>query len=606
MTSNAPEMLALLMTRLTGVHTGIQKANAQFATMAKLAAAAGAAYLGTKVVEGIWDTVKAAEKLNHELTKLRTGAQLNDAQTQAADALAFKIQQTVPGSNYAGNVKIQRELFGVFGDINEAQGLAPEVAAGSRAVSNYVDKDTDLAQIAVKAMEIGGRIGTDGKIDPAKFHTEFDAMVRAIIASEGLLKPEDFLAFMKQAGPAARNMSTDALWGMGPAIMNAMGSSRAGTAMMSMFQQMIGHVVAGKRVALAMEEAHMLTPGKWKTERGGKVVMDPDAVPDQAGFMANPMEWLHDHLNQMRQDKDKNGKPLDVLRIVQEIFQLSSRQTTARLINDIDSNWSVIAKEQQRFQNLGKDGIAGFNKTQNNEDLSVNVHNLKESWDAFMTALGKPGIPIAIGILHGLTDTINFMASVAAAHPTLAAWLEGIAAGLGAIAAVGGTAAAIGLTLRVVAGGLGAIGTALSATGFGSLVTVAAGLTSLGAGVAALVAPISAIMGILAIGSSHETPENRKRLEDLRKGMGGNQSPTNMVPQDGYGPDGLPIHKSSYIAPGGSAPAVQVHSSINIDGRKVADAVSTHQAYAMSLPANGSTRFDSRQSASYTNDVVRV
>jgi hypothetical protein len=41
---------------------------------------------------------------------------------------------------------------------------------------------------------------------------------------------------------------------------------------------------------------------------------------------------------------------------------------------------------------------------------------------------------------------------------------------------------------------------------------------------------------------------------------------------------------------------IQVHSTINLDGKKVADAVSTHQAKAASAPQTGISLFDTTQS----------
>jgi ribosomal protein S15P/S13E len=428
MTTNSAQVLAAMVAGLTGVHVAANKVQSSLNAIRAVALGAGAVFAGWAVIKGLADATKHAEKLNHELTKLQTGARLSDAQTDEAKNLAFKVGRDVKGSDVADNVKVQRELFGVFGDMETAKSLLPIVVQGSRATSNFVDKDTDLAQIAVRALELRGHITKDHKVDPKEFAEEFNGMVRSIVASEGLVDPQKLFMFIRQAGPAARNMSSEQMWGMAPAIMNALGSGPAGTALNSLFAQMIGHVVAGKRVAVAMEEAGMLTKGKWEVGKGGKVIMDRDAVPDQAGFMDHPFTWLHEHLQEMRNQKDEHGKPKDILRIVQEIFQFSSRATTARLINDIDSNWPIIENEEKRWKRTPNPDVIA--KEQNDKDLSVNIHNLSEAWNNFMAALGGPGIPIAIGVLHRLTDALNVLQGAIIAHPTIAADLFYLAGGL--------------------------------------------------------------------------------------------------------------------------------------------------------------------------------
>src|SRR6185312_8040954 len=168
--------------------------------------------------KGLLAATKHAEKLNHELTKLQTGARLTDWQTKDAENLAFKTSRDVRGTDVAENVKMQRELFGVFGNMAEAARLMPMVAQGSQAVRNFTDvKGVDLATIAMKTLELRGHMTKDGKVDEKEFAQEFNAMVRSIVASEGLVDPQKLYMAVKQAGPAARSMNSEEFWGKFPA-----------------------------------------------------------------------------------------------------------------------------------------------------------------------------------------------------------------------------------------------------------------------------------------------------------------------------------------------------------------------------------------------------
>jgi hypothetical protein len=254
-----------------------------------------------------------------------------------------------------------------------------------------------------------------------------------------------------------------------PAVMNAMGASRAGTATMSLFSQMVGHVVAGKRVALAMEDAGMLTPGKWRVERGGHVVMDQDAVVNQEGFAKNPIGWLHQHLQDMHGRVGKDGKPIDEVGIMQQIFQLSSRATTARLLADIESNYPVIENEMKRFQRT--QSPEAIQKQQNATDVTVGLTNFTAAWHNLLAALGMPALSPVISTLNTMTAAMNRMADWAAKpeSQTTIEIIEATAAALAALAVVAGTAAVgvaiaavvpFGGAVLAVAGSIAALGAA--------------------------------------------------------------------------------------------------------------------------------------------------
>lgn len=597
MTSNAAQLLGTMLRHLTGVHAGIGHVNQNLGTMAKLAGGAVAAFAGFAAIKGIWGLVEASKDLNHELVKLQTGARLNDEQANSAKLLAFKTSHDTPGTNVAENVKMQRELFGVFGNMDTAQQLLPMVAMGSRATSQFVDKNTDLAQIAIRALELRGHITKDHKVDPTEFAKEFNAMVRSIVASEGLIDPQKLFLFIRQAGPAVRNMSSEQMWGMAPAIMNALGAERSGTAVMSLFTQMIGHVVAGQRVAVAMQDAGMLTPGKWRVGRGGKVSMDKDAVPDQAGFMDHPFTWLHDRLEALRNRKDKSGKPISSDQIIQDIFQFSSRATSARLISDIDANWPIIQNEEARWRRM-PDPETIF-KEQNAKDLSVNMHNLTEAWKNFAAALGDAGVGPAITILHGLTWALNEMTAIVVAHPGAAQILLGLSASLAVLVAVGGTVLVVTTALGALVGPL-------------RLLAGIAGLDALGGGLSALAVGITRLLGIPALLYFLLKPTSTQTREQENEVLGGEFSkrfPSLITPEQPAEPPGAPVapwHQWQYPdfgseikKPGGPALLGSSDAPVHVivrNGKDIARGTSNYLADQASKPMSGGNAPDPRLS----------
>jgi hypothetical protein len=599
MSSNAAQVLGAIAAHFTGLNNQAHTLANRLGTVRMAALLAGAAIgtIGFAGAEFLVDATKKAEKLNDALVRLQIGAlkkdektgelrRYTDAEMEVEKKNAFALARQVPGSAVDEIVKQKRELYGVFGDMKEVEQVQKEVAQGSIAVSRYTDKQQDLAQIAVKALELRGHIQKDGKVNPEEFHKEFDSMVRAIVSSEGLIDPQKILAFVSQAGPAARNMSTEEMWGLAPAIMNALGASKAGTAMMSTFSQFVGHIVAGKRTAVAMEQAHMLTPGKWSVGRGGKIIMDKDAVPDQERMATHPIEWMHEKMEALR-NKYRNKKTgvvddTAVTKVIQDIFQIASRATTARMMSEIDANWAVLNNERIRFGRTP--GVEDIAKEQNDKSLTANIENFHKAWDNFMTALGGPGIKLAIPWLQQFTKWLNELNEwINNMPPEKQQMLFNVAAGLSALA--------IGL------GGFIVAGVVLS-----TFTGIATGLTVLTTGIIAFSAALAPWVagGVLAVTFSDY-------MDKLfpKPATGGPQKnalpvdPRSMGPQHTL-PGNLPMpgdaefkgpalaHKSSWITPPPSTKTpIQLTSNLILDGKQIASNTNYYNYRSTTSPASG-------------------
>ena len=205
---------------------------------------------------------------------------------------------------------------------------------------------------------------------------------------------------------------------------------------------------------------------------------------------------------------NQKGDHVDITGVIQQIFQLASRQTAARLISDADANWPTIEKNKQRFGTMpGADEV----NEQNDGNLSANIKNLNEAWNNFMSALGDKGVPAAINILQALTSALNYMQKIVVEHPD---WAQGVfymAAALGSLLVLQGSillfTAALGpfrLALAALTGiqGLAAVGGSLGGVAGGlSSIAGIAGLATLGATLGGVAA---GILGILKIGSDAE------------------------------------------------------------------------------------------------------
>jgi hypothetical protein len=347
--------------------------------------------------------------------------------------------------------------------------------------------------------------------------------------------------------------------------------------------------------------------------------------------MDHPFTWLHEHLDAMRNQKDSHGKPIDLLGIVQEIFQLSSRQTSARLINDIDSNWPILQNEEARWRRTpNPDVIAG---EQNAHDPIVNMHNLTAAWNNFLAAAGGPGIPVMITVLHKLTDALNGMQEAIIRHPRIASDLFYLVGALGALTALGGSLVILNATWAPLIGGLRMLTGlgALDATGVG-LGAIATGIAGLAAPVVALGAAFNGLPKFLKWAADQVVPDNEKKPgANLRSGLGGSAlhgapipSPAQSAVQDqaathavggGRGSSHANQMHSAGPPPAAEPTPVKVDTQsadslgatiakavkdalvgigVNLDGKKVGSIVANNLADQMSRPQSAPTGPDMR------------
>ena len=137
----------------------------------------------------------------------------------------------------------------------------------------------------------------------------------------------------------------------------------------------------------------------------------------------------------------------------------------------------------------------------------------------------------------------------------------------------------------------GALGIARIAAALGP-VGLAGALIALGAGAIALIDKIT------EANAGKNKPHGRGFLPDepekpktmmVPLGHRGRGIVYAEVPVGSYSNEG---HNRGVTPPAGSQQTVQVHTQINVDGRKVADAVTRHQAQEMARPQTGPSTFD--------------
>jgi hypothetical protein len=520
----------------------------------------GVGGLGLSLFKAPLEEAAAYQK---EVAKLATMGVGNSA---LKDAMKFADGMNIMGQSARDNLKLIREAYAVTGDMHHAEMLAPQLARMKFGIDTLMGEGHGagahtMMMDLLKTAELRGAAN-----DPATFARMTNMAMKAYVASGGTVAPRDFLQAMKTGGVAAKGLSDEAFFFQGLHTMQEFGGNRYGTAMMSAYQNLAqgrGSLRAAKElVGMGLIDPKMIE----YTTTGTIKQIKPGALKDSFTMAQNQFEYY-----------EKNVAPQLAGLSKQEAFlkigSMFSNRTAANLFstfyNDAPSIKRVFGMAKQA------DGIDGvYDKA--GQTAAGKMADLQARWRDVLKDLGLVVLPMAIKAVEGLTTVLKVVSGFAREHPTITKGLVGLFGVLSAAAAAGGAillakAAVGGLALAL--GGGGAAGVAGAAMGKGGLV-IAAGLA------AGAIASLGMALFDLWKASHHDgvkfTPETAARLRDP-------SVQAQLAALDGG--------KSPFVRGANSKP-VQVSTTVNMDGKKVASIVSMHQAREANKPQSGSSMFD--------------
>jgi hypothetical protein len=498
MSSNGPEVLGVLLRDLGRVHGAVDALKDNFAALKVVAGGALAAFAGAAALRGMWSMVDAGKELNRELNRTITLGGEFAREIGSIRATAIDVSRQVGTSTPSGNVALIRELGTMLSSAGDARAVLPQAARLAWTLQHFTGRDQAGAlQDAVKVADLRGSIfsrGADGedRVDPALLSREMNAMAAGIVSSGGMLKPRDYLNFFRQAGVPGRMMNIEAAYALASEAMTTMGSHRAGTATTSLYQQLVGGQLT-RRTAEEMEAMGLLRPGEFRTERGGRIVVDRGAtqrLQEQVG--ADPFQWILSTLVPQLEAQGRSGQDM-----LGTVFRLFGRQTTQRLVAEVATSGPQYARARSLFRNVEAPDDT-FNRLMNT-DLTTNITALQSAWKGLMEVITDAGTPAAISILTLMRNAVHDLTKWAAENPGAVQALTTIGAALGAFAIVAGGAAiisAIGV-LGVLAGPAGLLGLAAGIAAIGAaLPTIPAWVIRAGIGAAVGGAAGSVVPGL--------------------------------------------------------------------------------------------------------------
>ena len=491
-------------------------------------------YVGESLADALKSPIEQAAGLQNARMALQR--QLGSSPTATADyatltASAAAVTKAFPSSTLTANLKAAGDLYSVIGSAPEAAAMLNPVAQYTIASNAINPGKVPDAYIALRSAEMLGYT-TDpksGKMSPQRAQSFLDILEAAQISTQGRVNEQSFLGFAQQAGLAGKNLSPQGLREMVPVI-NEVGGQRAGTALSSISNQLLGGVMP-QRVVADWEKLHLINMRDVTPTKTG-VRVGAGAITNSAQFAQNPVAWVEQTLIPAMQKAGFSRQ-----QELTEIMRLFSRTTSQREVGIMSTQLLQIHKDYA--QQLNALPTAQTVQQLYSGNLEQNVLNLQGVWNTLMAQLGTTILPTLVPIMQSLTKAIQGLTDDVTAHPTLAKDL--LLAG-GALAAIGIAASGVLLplgALRIALAGLGGVG----GTGAGSIATSggAAFGTEAGASLASRLALSAGPIGI-AIGAAMVAYVAGKALDDL---IVGSAPPNVGKVRGGYHPADTPAPGSA-------------------------------------------------------------
>lgn len=561
---------------------------------------------------GRFKTMNLGDKVNREADKFARGANI------------FGVSSTEMMDTF-------REMYGFIGDMDMAKRLAPQIAALNQANAQLFGEGKVEPGMARSLLRFIDMRGATNSVDAAE--REIDVAQRIVTGSSGAIGFGDLERMGKTGGVAFKALSHQGLFNLA-SVAQEIGGDRLGTALMSMYQNM----QAGRITKQAMASAKALglgdivqekigtvggktqTRNRWKIneEFGSLLASDPLAAVQK--FVIPAIDRIYGN----------GGKASDEVTL-REVNNFLSNRTGANLIGTLATQDMQVARDAKLAREAH--GAQGTIAIAQSGGTGADAQ-LRARWQSALSELGSSILPVA-------TDAVKALASALQGFGTWAKDNEGKAkaltyafiglsgamllggslklmtaafGGLGlvlgpAVAAIGGAAGRVGLVAAI---GALASPAGIAAAALGTLAAAAYAFRGMKQGevdASRMAASVPAqltgdaaarVPGALG-GVANPKPLPKPKYEFWHKdslfGKMFGSTPTDRSTEGlrPLSPTIMPREGSPFV-PSGRSTVVESHVQVNVDGRKMAEAVSREQSREQSRPWPGQQRFDSSRS----------
>ncbi|TXE33260.1 hypothetical protein FOT62_13905 [Serratia marcescens] len=352
------------------------------------------------------------------------------------NAKAFADNLHIMGNSITDNLETLKEAHAVLRHYDEAKMVTPELlkmkfATNFLSARGLNDESAqtlrDQAPAVLKIAELRNQINT-----PEQFKQSVNMSTQAFAASGGMVKPEDYLAFIKTGGEAAKNLSPEAFYFGFSHIMQQIGGDRSGSALHSLNSGWVGKHI-DERAKDALVSLGLADPKSVKYSKTGHI--KDFKLLDQAAFQRDPATYLMQEVVPRIKQKYPNLNDAGIRNIITSLSSNGKAQDLLALMYREHTNIEkqVTAGRQaygvDQLVDLGKNNPAGKKLI------------LEKQADDLKKQIGADLMPAYVGALDKLAKAIRVVNAEMKKHPRMTKYLiEGVA-GVGLLtAALGGLA----------------------------------------------------------------------------------------------------------------------------------------------------------------------
>lgn len=573
----------------------------------------GAGALGLDVFA---KALKPAEEYASTLNRLKMAGW---SQVDIANAVgdAWKNTHTVITSTVNQNLSTLLDMKNILGTMDAARMALPIVSRlqavfASSSEGRISGNAKNLSYDATKALDIIGAARNQ-----QSFGSQSEQMGKVILAMQGRVTPGMFKSAFQYARQAKFQLSDEFKYQFLPTLMleNASssgggGGSRGVGPQLSAFYRWAIQGYINKKSLPELKSLGLVSAGSaLKTTTEGTTV---GAMKDANLAAANPFAWAwHDLIPAIYK---KYGENISANELMMHINAVSrGNQLSAALMTEFAYKPQNFIRDAANIRKTLSVNAA-YNAAISNDPKTA-MSALSAQWENFKTAALMSAIPALLPLLTKLTESLNKFAGWARKNQTL---VKNLALGFAALSG----ALMIGGALNLTIAGLRGLGLALKFATLGGpagITNVATSLLSVGGALKILSGVAIAAAAGFAAGSAiyHGLMQGNKSGDIAGSIMAYAMAPFSKEARDAIrnnhmsGPenhsgDWHPERMSRHLKSGGKRSAgradddidlfggkmVQVHTTINLDGKKVASVVTKHQANAMNSAQTGTTSTD--------------
>ncbi|TCB11433.1 hypothetical protein E0H78_07310 [Acinetobacter sp. ANC 4641] len=602
--NNVSSGLLLISKNMKTVHDDAEKLNQKLKSIGKNMAIGGALFGGGIALAGILKgPYEEAKKLAQAKADFAT-LNLSAAETEKVYAAASLNAHKNLGMSITDNIKMVQDLHTAMGNLPHALEYLPQFSQFAIAAKiRNGGKDVDgLILNASKALE---HRGDKVMMHPKEFDSELDMLSKVYFATRGIVDPRAYYMASKTGGMAYSLLDKNFLYGKFAGYMSTQSGDSAGTSLMTAFSSLVGgHMdnkakgflarlgmlqvgVSPEQVRLTKEAVDRLhLPAKDAKKLMGAMMPVTGGLSDKylELYAKDPDKFIGQYMAPaIRRVFGQNLSNEQVSEIITKYFNRGTSKFLGSLVLSEEkfAKDSNIIKKSMGFH----DAYSNYIKSPEGAEIAAG-----EAWKNLLALVGSVYLPTITKGLMGFATWLDRVGQYVEHNKTQVKFFVAALAGLSAFLIAGGLilmihaatsafillgGALIGLPARLLAARIATIAMSTSvigaATSFGLLQKAASAFMVFAAAYAGYQAGTWL--------NNHVVNPGVQKLTGDKNATLGTWIYDKFHPNDGK-------NAVAPVATRHSQP-IQVHTSIEMDGKKIASAVTVHQTNAASkLPAS--------------------